>query len=116
MLHIKVNNLLMIKLFIGGLADNIQEMDLAIFVSLHGKIETIKVVRDRATGKCKGYAFIEVINQSDASNIISMLNGETFKGNVITVKQSAEEAPKKGFKPKPSGGQPPKSKRPRVQR
>ena len=106
----------MIKLFIGGLADNIQEMDLAIFVSLHGKIETIKVVRDRATGKCKGYAFIEVINQADASNIISMLNGETFKGNVITVKQSEEEAPKKVFKPKPSGSQPQKGKRPRMQR
>ncbi|RZL55015.1 MULTISPECIES: RNA-binding protein [Pedobacter] len=107
----------MIKLFIGGLADNIQEMDLAIFVSLHGKIETIKVVRDRATGKCKGYAFIEVINQADASNIISMLNGETFKGNVITVKQSAEEAPKKVFKPKPAGSAVPnKGKRPRMQR
>ncbi|RZK63620.1 MAG: RNA-binding protein, partial [Pedobacter sp.] len=45
-----------------------------------------------------------------------MLNGETFKGNVITVKQSAEEAPKKVFKPKPSGSQPQKSKRPRMQR
>ena len=47
----------MVKIFIGGLPDNIQEMDLAILVSLHGRVETIKVVRDRATGKCKGYAF-----------------------------------------------------------
>lgn len=108
----------MIKLFIGGLADNIQEMDVAIFVSLHGKIETIKVVRDRATGKCKGYAFIEVINPADAKNIISMLNGETFKGNVITVKECEPEAPKKTFKPKPAASNQPynKSKRPRVQR
>lgn len=108
----------MVKIFIGGLADNIQEMDLAIFVSLHGKIETIKVVRDRATGKCKGYAFIELLNIEDAKNIISMLNGETFKGNVITVKLSEEEAPKKSFKPKPAGAanQAYKSKRPRVQR
>ena len=113
----------MVKIFIGGLADNIQEMDLAIFVSLHGKIETIKVVRDRSTGKCKGYAFIELLDLADAKNIISMLNGETFKGNVITVKLCEEEVPKKVFKPKPSGpgqSQTPtqnfKSKRPRVQR
>ncbi|TCD08445.1 RNA-binding protein [Pedobacter frigidisoli] len=110
----------MVKIFIGGLADNIQEMDLAVFVSLHGKIETIKVVRDRATGKCKGYAFIELLNIEDAKNIISMLNGETFKGNVITVKLCEDEAPKKSFKPKPAGvgaaSQAYKSKRPRVQR
>lgn len=103
------------KLFIGGLADNIQEMDLAIFVSLHGRIETIKVVRDRATGKCKGYAFLEVASLDDAKNIISMLNGETFKGNVITVKLS-EEVPAKKPAPKPKSNQPYKAKRPRVQR
>ncbi|MFD2286731.1 RNA-binding protein [Pedobacter petrophilus] len=103
------------KLFVGGLADNIQEMDLAIFVSLHGKIDTIKVVRDRATGKCKGYAFIEVASLDDAKNIISMLNGETFKGNVITVKLSEEVAPKKPA-PKPRPTDAFKSKRPRLQR
>lgn len=107
----------MVKIFIGGLAENIQEMDIAIFVSLHGKIETIKVVRDRATKKCKGYAFIELLSLDDAKNIISMLDGETFKGNVITVKLCAEEAPKKAFKPKPAGQSTGfKSKRPRVQR
>lgn len=80
------------KLFIGGLAENIQEMELAIFVSLHGRVDTIKVVRDRATGKCKGYAFLEILDLADAKNIISMLDGETFKGNVVTIKIS-EEAP-----------------------
>jgi len=74
------------KLFIGGLAENIQEMELAIFVSLHGRVDTIKVVRDRATGKCKGYAFLEIPDLADAKNIISMLDGETFKGNVVTIK------------------------------
>ena len=103
------------KLFVGGLADNIQEMDLAIFISLHGKIDTIKVVRDRATGKCKGYAFIEVESLDDAKNIISMLNGETFKGNVITVKLSEEAAPKKPAS-KPRSNEAFKSKRPRLQR
>ncbi|SER03815.1 RNA recognition motif domain-containing protein [Pedobacter rhizosphaerae] len=105
----------MTKLFIGGLSENIQEMDLAIFVSLHGQIETIKVVRDRSTGKCKGYAFLEVNKLADANNIISNLNGETFKGNVVTVKICEEQpvAPKK-FQPK--GNPAIKSKRPRLQR
>lgn len=104
----------MVKLFIGGLAENIQEMDLAVLVSLHGKIETVKIVRDRSTGKCKGYAFIEVASIEDGKNIISMLNNETYKGNVITVKISEEApAPKKFFKGNGNGV---KNKRPRVQR
>jgi len=104
----------MVKIFIGGLPDNIQEMDLAIFVSLHGRVETIKVVRDRATGKCKGYAFLEIFSLPDAKNIVSTLNGESFKGNIITVKISEEENKTQPFKPK--ANQPFKSKRPRLQR
>lgn len=104
----------MVKIFIGGLPDNIQEMDLAIFVSLHGRVETIKVVRDRATGKCKGYAFLEIFTLADAKNIVATLNGESFKGNTITVKISEEENTAKS--PKPKTNQPFKSKRPRLQR
>ncbi|KQR71078.1 RNA-binding protein [Pedobacter sp. Leaf176] len=84
----------MTKIFIGGLADNIQEMDLAILVSLHGEIDTIKIVRDRATGRCKGYAFLEIPKLTDANNIISMLNGESFKGNILTIKIAEEGAMK----------------------
>jgi len=105
---------LMVKIFIGGLPDNIQEMDLAILVSLHGRVETIKIVRDRATGRCKGYAFLEIYSLPDAKNIVSTLNGETFKGNVITVKISEEESGVQAAKPKTN--QPFKSKRPRLQR
>ncbi|MCZ4223130.1 RNA recognition motif domain-containing protein [Pedobacter rhodius] len=84
----------MTKIFIGGLADNIQEMDLAILVSLHGEIDTIKIVRDRATGRCKGYAFLEIPKLADAKNIISMLNGESFKGNTLTIKIAEDGAAK----------------------
>ena len=80
----------MIKLFVGGLAADIMEMDLAILISLHGTIDTVKVVRDKVTRKCKGYAFIEMKDQAQAENVVSMLNGETYKGNVLTVKISPE--------------------------
>lgn len=104
----------MVKLFIGGLSDNIQEMDLAIFVSLHGRVETIKVVRDRATKKCKGYAFLEIFTLQDAKNIITNLNGETFKGNTITVKLCEDEPAKKPGITNPS--KPSVGKRPRLSR
>ena len=100
----------MTKIFLGGLSASIQEMEIAILVSLHGHVETIKVVRDRATGRCKGYAFLEIADLADAKNIISALNGETFKGNILTIKLSEEEPPKAK-----SGGAY-KGKRPRMER
>ena len=94
------------KLFIGGLSGDVQEMDIAILVSLHGDLKAIKVVRDRKTGKCKGYAFLDIATESDEIKIIDALNGRKFHGNVITVKKMEEQdvkaspAPKRIFKSK----------------
>jgi RNA recognition motif-containing protein len=91
------------KIFIGGLAPNVEEMDLAILVSIHGHVDAIKIVRDRKTGKNKGYAFLDIPKMADVQNIISMLNGEKFQGNTLTVKLSEEGAAKapikRSFKP-----------------
>ncbi|RNL56121.1 RNA recognition motif domain-containing protein [Pedobacter jejuensis] len=84
----------MIKLFVGGLRPDVSEMDIAMLIGLYCNIETVKVVRDRATHKCKGYAFVETSKVDDAQKVISALNGESFKGNTLTIKISEEEAPK----------------------
>lgn len=89
----------MAKLFIGGLNGEVEEMDIAILVSLHGEIKSIKVVRDRKTKKCKGYAFIELVNDKDMDNIIEVLDKQRFQSNIITVKKS-EENPKPSVMPK----------------
>lgn len=84
----------MTKLFVGGLRPDISEMDLAMLIGLYGNIETIKVVRDRATNKCKGYAFVEMLKLDDAQKVISVLNGESYKGNVLNIKISEDEPAK----------------------
>jgi len=84
----------MTKLFVGGLRPDVSEMDLAMLIGLYCNIETIKVVRDRATHKCKGYAFVETLKADDAQKVVSILNGESFKGNTLTIKISLDGAPK----------------------
>ena len=90
----------MAKLFIGGLSEKIDEMDLAILCSIHGHVDSIKIVRDKATGRCKGYAFLEIPKDADAKNIVEQLNGESFKGNVLTVKISEDKPVAKKFVPR----------------
>lgn len=88
----------MSKIFIGGLNGTVQEMDIAILVSLYCDLKAVKIVRDRKTGKCKGYAFIETASEKDAANVIEALDGQKFQSNFITVKEMEVEP----VKPKPN--------------
>ncbi len=84
----------MVKLFVGGFPLEITEMELAMLIAPHGNISTIKIVRDRQTKKCKGYAFVEVLTEEDAVKIAAALDGEQMQDRVLTVKVS-EDAPAK---------------------
>lgn len=84
----------MVKIFVGGLAPDVSEIDVVIQVSIYGQVITIKIVRDKVTRKSKGYAFLEMATQEGAERAVEELNGTRFKGNVLTVK-IAEEAPPK---------------------
>lgn len=84
----------MVKLFVGGFPLEITEMELAMLIAPHGNISTIKIVRDRQTKKCKGYAFVEVLTEEDAVKIAAALDGEEMQDRVLTVKVK-EDAPAK---------------------
>jgi RNA recognition motif-containing protein len=65
----------MTKLFISGFPLEIEDLELVKIVALHGEVSTVKIVRDKATGKCKGYAFLEMVSLEAAENAIQILNG-----------------------------------------
>ncbi len=73
----------MVKIFVGGLKPNVSELDLVMFISLRAQVNTIKVVRDKVTKRCKGYAFLEMANQAEAEKAVALLNGEEFEGQVV---------------------------------
>ncbi len=81
----------MTKLFVGGFPLDIDEQGLAELLSLYGEIATIKIVRDKKTGKCKGYAFVEVVTLDDAGKIAAALNGSRMKDRELTIKLAEEK-------------------------
>ncbi|WP_316809821.1 RNA-binding protein [Pedobacter heparinus] len=100
----------MVKIFVGGLKPNVSELDLVMFISLRAQVNTIKVVRDKVTKRCKGYAFLEMANQAEAEKAVALLNGEEFEGQVLNIKISEEVAPA----PKVKTGNSYQKKRPRI--
>jgi len=76
----------MVKLFFGGFPLDFTELDIAMLVGFHGDISTIKIVRDKKTRICKGYAFLEMVSQEGAERAIEALDGTKVQGRVINVK------------------------------
>ncbi|HEY5327801.1 MAG TPA: RNA-binding protein [Mucilaginibacter sp.] len=81
----------MIKLFVGGFPINITEMELVMLFSTHGDVDTIKIVRDKKTGNCKGYAFLEMKDKDGAERAIEALDGAFIGERMLNVKMTEEK-------------------------
>lgn len=89
----------MIKLFVGGFPLDITELELVKLFGPHADINTIKIVRDKKTRVCKGYAFVEIIDKDAVDRAIEALDGTAMGDKVLSVKITEEKpvAPKKPF-------------------
>jgi RNA recognition motif-containing protein len=81
----------MMKVFVGGLPPDVDELELVGFVSTYAEVSTIKVVRDRITKKCKGYAFLQMTSDKMAEKAVSELDGRRYRGNTLTVNISPDK-------------------------
>lgn len=76
------------RLYIGNLPWKLVEADLAEVFAQYGVIEgTVKVIRDRDTGRSKGYGFIEVDRGEDA---IQEMNGKEVLGRSLKVSEAVK--------------------------
>lgn len=80
----------MVKLFVAGIPDNLQEIGLIEMFSLYALVSSITVVTDKQTGKSLGYGFIEVQDMAAAGRAIEALNGLKVGARKLEVKISEE--------------------------
>lgn len=76
------------KIFIGNLDEKIQSIHLKEAFQEYGEVSSAKVITDRKSGKSKGFGFIEMPNDSEAQKVITTVNGGTWEGKVITVREA----------------------------
>ena len=103
----------MVKLFVGGFPLDMTELEIVQRVALYADVQTIKIVRDKKTKICKGYAFLEVTDRAGAEHAMSELNGTLIAGRELLLNIVEEDQQKPVSRPKPG---PKTFKRPRLQR
>ena len=74
------------NIYIGNLSYNTTEDTLKSLFAEFGDIESIKVIKDRFSGRSKGFGFLEMPSNSEADQAIKALNGNRIDGNNIKVK------------------------------
>ncbi|MDY6823868.1 MAG: RNA-binding protein [Thermodesulfobacteriota bacterium] len=74
------------NIYLGNLPDGITEERLTALFAEFGEIESIKIIKDRMSGRSKGFGFIEMPSNSEADKAIKALNGNPVNGKIIAVK------------------------------
>jgi cold-inducible RNA-binding protein len=85
------------KLYVGNLPYETAENDLQDLFSKAGTVETVSVVRDQATGRARGFAFVEMGSDEEAQTAISQLNEAQLGGRSIMVNEARPKTAGGGF-------------------
>jgi cold-inducible RNA-binding protein len=92
------------KLYVGNLAYTMTEEELRNTFEEYGTVVSAQVVRDRSTGKAKGFGFVEMAKDEEAQAAISALDGVEVLGRALKVNEARPKEEKGGsFQPR-SGG------------
>jgi RNA recognition motif-containing protein len=84
------------KLYVGNLPYETTEADLQTLFEGVGQVSTINIVRDRATGQPRGFAFVEMSDTEGARRAISELDRHQYGGRNLTVNEAKPMAPRGG--------------------
>src|SRR5688500_15213119 len=82
------------KLYVGNLPYETTEADLQTLFEAAGAVSTINIVRDRATGQARGFAFVDMSDAEGARRAISELDKHQFGGRSLTVNEAKPMAPR----------------------
>jgi RNA recognition motif-containing protein len=74
-----------VKLYVGNLPYDTTEEDLRTLFAQAGTVASVAVIRDRDTGRSKGFGFVEMGSQADAQNAITKFNSYRMGDRTLTV-------------------------------
>ena len=76
------------KLYVGNLPFSTGETELQELFARAGTVETVKVMRDMATGRARGFAFVEMATDAEAQKAIADLNEHQLEGRSLVVNEA----------------------------
>ena len=85
------------RLYVGNLSFDTMEDDLIAAFEQDGRqVTSAKIITDRDTGRSRGFAFVEMVNDADAQAAIQAMDGTSLDGRELKVNEAQERQPRSG--------------------
>lgn len=89
------------EIYVGNLSYNTEESSLQDAFSAFGTVERVQLIKDKFTGRSKGFAFVTMNDLKEAQNAMDAVNGTQLDGRAVTVNQAR---PREDRPERPRGG------------
>ncbi len=76
------------RLYVGNLSFSASEEELREYFSQAGTPESVAIIKDRVTGRSRGFGFVEMSNDDEAAQAIEQLDGKDFKGRPLKINEA----------------------------
>jgi len=76
------------NIYVGDLSYDVTEDDLKAVFSEFGEVDSVNIIKDKFSGRSKGFGFVEMPNNSEADKAIEALNGTELKGRNLKANQA----------------------------
>ncbi len=81
------------NIYVGNLSYDATDEQLTELFGAFGQVEKASIIIDRATGRSRGFAFVDMPEDQEAQTAINDLNGKDFNGRALTVNQAKPRSP-----------------------
>lgn len=81
-------------IYVGNLPYDVSDSDLQQLFEKYGTVASARVVMDRATGRAKGFGFVEMNDRAEAEKAIAATNGYEMNGRPLRVNESQPKPPR----------------------
>jgi RNA recognition motif-containing protein len=91
------------NIYVGSLSYEVTEEELMEAFQAFGTVESVNIIKDKFTGRSRGFGFVEMPAKDEAQAAIDGLNGQEFKGRRLSVNKARPRSDRGGGRPKQGG-------------
>lgn len=83
-------------IYVGNLSYRATEEELRQAFAAFGQVDGVQIIKDKLSGQSRGFAFVQMPQQTEAEAAIAALHGAEFGGRTLTVNQAKPRPPRSG--------------------
>jgi RNA recognition motif-containing protein len=92
------------NIYIGNMSYEVTEEDLQQAFEAFGQVESVNIIKDKFSGRSKGFGFVEMPDNANAQSAINELNGKELKGRTLNVNEARPRTESRGGRGGYGGG------------